>query len=85
MKKLILFFIAISPFAALAQNADSVWFVNNFTKKEVSIPMRDGAKLFTSVYIPNDKVRKAPYSDYPYTLLLRPLWRKLTGHIGETL
>jgi putative CocE/NonD family hydrolase len=82
MKKLILFFIAISPFAALAQNADSVWFVNNFTKKEVSIPMRDGAKLFTSVYIPNDQsekhpilITRTPYSCAPYGKAYRAYWR----------
>ena len=42
-------------FSISAQNADSTWFVNNYTKKEVYIPMRDGIKLFTSFYIPKDK------------------------------
>ena len=46
---------------------------NNYTKREVSIPMRDGIKLFTSVYEPKDKSRKypimfdrTPYSVAPY-------------------
>jgi predicted acyl esterase len=40
-----------------AQNSqDSLWFRQNYTKKEVMIPMRDGIKLFTSIYIPKDLV-----------------------------
>jgi putative CocE/NonD family hydrolase len=57
----------------LGQNADSSWFVNNYTKKEVYIPMRDGVKLFTSFYIPKDNSEKhpflltrTPYSCAPY-------------------
>jgi len=56
-----------------AQNADSIWIVNNYTKMEVMIPMRDGVKLFTSVYLPKDKTEKhpilierTPYSCSPY-------------------
>ncbi len=58
---------------AAAQNADSIWMVNNYTKKEVSIPMRDGKKLFTAVYIPKDTtaqhpllMKRTPYSCAPY-------------------
>ena len=65
-------FVIIS-FSAAAQNTDSTWFVNNYTKKEVLIPMRDGIKLFTSFYIPKDKTEKhpflitrTPYSCAPY-------------------
>ncbi len=60
-------------FAATAQNVDSLYFANNYTKKEVYIPMRDGVKLFTSFYIPKDKTEKhpflitrTPYSCAPY-------------------
>jgi len=56
-----------------AQDADSSWFVSNYTKKEVYIPMRDGIKLFTSIYIPRDKselhpvlMTRTPYSCAPY-------------------
>lgn len=57
-----------------AQNSqDSLWFRQNYTKKEVMIPMRDGIKLFTSIYIPKDLaeahpiiMRRTPYSCYPY-------------------
>ena len=62
--------IQISLFA---QNEDSVWFVNNYTKIERQIPMRDGIKLFTSIYLPKDKsekhpflITRTPYSCAPY-------------------
>ncbi|MFN0086963.1 MAG: CocE/NonD family hydrolase [Blastocatellia bacterium] len=45
----------------------------NYTKTEYRIPMRDGVKLFTSVYVPKDQTRKypflmqrTPYSVAPY-------------------
>jgi putative CocE/NonD family hydrolase len=63
-------FITIS---VTAQNADSTWFVNNYTKKEVYITMRDGVRLFTSLYIPKDNTEmhpflmtRTPYSCAPY-------------------
>ncbi|MQY79205.1 MAG: X-Pro dipeptidyl-peptidase, partial [Bacteroidetes bacterium] len=39
-----------------------------YTKKEVYIPMRDGVRLFTSVYIPNDTTQLHPILMYrtPY-------------------
>ena len=68
-------------FTAKAQNADSTWFVNNYTKKEVYIPMRDGIKLFTSFYIPKDAAEKhpflmtrTPYSCAPYGDKYAPMW-----------
>lgn len=45
----------------------------NYTKQEVMIPMRDGIKLFTSIYIPKDTsqrypimLNRTPYSVAPY-------------------
>jgi uncharacterized protein len=59
--------------AMLSQNADSIWIVNNYTKIERQIVMRDGIKLFTSLYIPKDAAEKhpilmerTPYSCAPY-------------------
>ncbi|WP_184549191.1 CocE/NonD family hydrolase [Mucilaginibacter sp. FT3.2] len=82
MKKLGLLIICLFPLIASAQNADSAWFVNNYIKKEVSIPMRDGAKLFTSVYLPKDQTEKhpilmtrTPYSCAPYGTGYRAYWR----------
>ena len=44
-----------------------------YTKREVLIPMRDGAKLFTAIYTPKDTTRtypilmqRTPYSVWPY-------------------
>ncbi len=65
--------VALTPLVSMAQNADSLWVVNNYTKKEVMIPMRDGVKLFTTMYIPKDAAEKhpilitrTPYSCAPY-------------------
>jgi len=65
--------------AALAQNRgggagrSSESVRSNYTKFEYQIPMRDGVKLFTSVYAPKDKSRqypilllRTPYSVGPY-------------------
>jgi putative CocE/NonD family hydrolase len=52
---------------------DSAWIRDNYTKKEVYIPMRDGTRLFTAVYLPKDVSEKhpilltrTPYSCAPY-------------------
>ena len=67
------FVVWLWSFSLAAQNADSTWIVNNYTKIERQIPMRDGIKLFTSVYIPKDRSEqhplllvRTPYSSAPY-------------------
>lgn len=62
--------------AALASQtpaADSAYIRNNFTKREVMIPMRDGKRLFTAIYTPKDAkgsypilLKRTPYSCSPY-------------------
>ena len=75
MKKyFILYLIAAFTFlTSYAQNADSAWFRANYYKIERQIPMRDGKKLFTALYIPKDTsvthpilFNRTPYSCYPY-------------------
>lgn len=73
MKKIVLLIFLFLPSLLFAQNADSTWFVNNYVKKEVTIPMRDGVKLFTAIYTPKDQSEKhpilltrTPYSCAPY-------------------
>ena len=73
MKKLPAFLLLLACSSAIGQDIDSVWIVNNYTKKEVYIPMRDGKKLFTAVYIPKDTsenypilMMRTPYSVAPY-------------------
>jgi putative CocE/NonD family hydrolase len=52
---------------------DSAYIRDNYFKKEVSITMRDGVHLFTSIYIPKDTtqqypilMQRTPYSVGPY-------------------
>ncbi|MEO8765484.1 MAG: CocE/NonD family hydrolase [Ginsengibacter sp.] len=59
--------------ALFSQNHDSAMFVNSYTKMERNITMRDGVKLFTSIYVPKDVTAKhpilmirTPYSCAPY-------------------
>jgi len=76
MKKIILpLLLIVIAVAAKAQseNQDSAWIKDSYTKLEQLIPMRDSIKLFTTVYLPNDKSEKhpilmvrTPYSCTPY-------------------
>jgi putative CocE/NonD family hydrolase len=61
------------PFLSFAQEKDTEKIQNNYTKKEYQITMRDGVKLFTTVYTPKDTTRtypilmlRTPYSCRPY-------------------
>jgi len=54
-------------------NPDAAYVKDNYQKFEYQIPMRDGKKLFTSVYVPKDQSKKypimmdrTPYSVAPY-------------------
>ncbi len=46
------------------------YITDNYTKREAMIPMRDGVKLFTSIYEPKDKSQKYPIllDRTPYTV-----------------
>ncbi len=75
MKKFCLSLPTVFFFAmAFAQSSlDSAWILDNYYKIERMIPMRDGVKLFTSIYIPKDTTEKhpvlmtrTPYSCAPY-------------------
>lgn len=53
--------------------SDSAFLHDNFTKREVMIPMRDGKHLFTAIYTPKDRsktypilLKRTPYSCAPY-------------------
>jgi hypothetical protein len=50
------------PLTLYAQDfkADSLYMRTHYDKVEYSIPMRDGIKLFTLVYLPKDQTRKYP-------------------------
>nr|WP_294949511.1 CocE/NonD family hydrolase [uncultured Mucilaginibacter sp.] len=74
MKKtlLIAFSVLLLGFTSLAQS-DAAYIKDNYIKFEYEVPMRDGKKLFTSVYAPKDQTKKYPimmdrtcYSVAPY-------------------
>ncbi|MRG45953.1 CocE/NonD family hydrolase [Chitinophaga sp. SYP-B3965] len=70
----ILLITLLAYFTSAARvNEDSLWIRNNYVKKEMTISMRDGVKLFTTVYVPKNKTEKhpilmmrTPYSCAPY-------------------
>jgi len=70
---LILFFLFAIASIVCAQDITEDWIKKNYTKKEYMIPMRDGIRLFTTVYVPNSVeemhpilVMRTPYSCAPY-------------------
>ncbi len=78
---LIVFLFALSvvasfgqaPAMSKAQDELAKYIKDNYVKTEVMIPMRDGVKLFTSIYEPKGKAEKypilmsrTPYSVAPY-------------------
>lgn len=57
-------FLSLFPFllGLSALGSAQVEYVReNYTKREVEITMRDGVKLFTSIYTPKDASKKAPF------------------------
>ncbi|RZM29495.1 MAG: CocE/NonD family hydrolase [Pedobacter sp.] len=62
--------VLLSASTAFAQQTDSAYVRDNYTKIERNIPMRDGKKLFTAIYIPKDQTRKYPFmiNRTPYTV-----------------
>src|ERR1700749_98397 len=74
---LLAFSFLLLAFNSFAQpnTSDAAYIKNNYTKYEYQIPMRDGKKLFTAVYVPKDKSKtypfmmdRTPYSVGPYGL-----------------
>ena len=73
MSKLFSSLFFLSFLIVQGQVIDTNWLAKNYNKQEVSIPMRDGIKLFTSIYTPKDNSEKhavlmvrSPYSVAPY-------------------
>jgi putative CocE/NonD family hydrolase len=59
--------------AADAPDTNAVWLAEHYTKYEHRIPMRDGVRLFTRVYVPKDDsqswpilLTRTPYALKPY-------------------
>lgn len=77
MRKLPLLFVALFVFVNVPQlraqqQTDELaqYIRENYDKREVRIPMRDGINLFTSIYTPKDKSQKYPIlrNRTPYTV-----------------
>ena len=74
LKIIAVFAICFTCFCTNAQNTqDSLWIKEHYYKIERYAPMRDGVKLFTSIYLPKDTTAKhpilltrTPYSCSPY-------------------
>lgn len=64
---LLAFFV---PSLASADIPDSVYVRTHYTKIEKLVPMRDGVKLFTAIYMPKDKSKRYPFliNRTPYTV-----------------
>ncbi|HEY0778124.1 MAG TPA: CocE/NonD family hydrolase [Gemmatirosa sp.] len=63
----------LAPAVTRAQDVDTAYVRAHYLKREVSIPMRDGVRLFTSIYVPRDTTHaypvmldRTPYSVAPY-------------------
>ena len=86
MKHYLLLLLCLCPLILSAKNdrkADSLYFRKNYTKQEVRIPMRDGIRLFTTVYAPRDNSEKhpilmirTPYSVAPYGKDYSMIWER---------
>src|SRR5947209_7562502 len=71
---IVLVLAAFLPSCLLSQSGiDQAFIRDNYTKREVYIIMRDGAKLYTAIYEPNDTtqpypilIQRTPYSCSPY-------------------
>jgi putative CocE/NonD family hydrolase len=62
-----------APAAERAADTNAVWLAEHYTKYEHRIPMRDGVRLFTRVYVPKDDsqswpviLTRTPYALKPY-------------------
>ena len=76
MGRMLLLCLLILPLYAQEENpakAQAEYTRSHYTKFDYRIPMRDGVKLFTSVYVPKDTAKpypilmqRTPYSVAPY-------------------
>jgi uncharacterized protein len=76
MKRIAVLFLALFTQFLNAQNVapNETWATENYTKTSVNITMRDGIKLYTSIYAPKNNstkhpilLNRTPYSIAPYS------------------
>src|SRR5215831_19861686 len=63
-------FLLLAPFAIAQPPINRDFVRENYTKFEYRVPMRDGIKLFTSVYVPKDAITEG--KSYPILLQRTP-------------
>ena len=82
MKKILMLLLLLATSVAgvmaqgrFANKEDSLYIREHYTKSEIMVPVRDGVKLFTSIYTPKDisatkrypiMLSRSPYSVAPY-------------------
>jgi uncharacterized protein len=66
-------FVCVSGSISRGQDTNAAWMAEHYTKYEHLIPMRDGIRLFTRVYVPKDDsqswpilLTRTPYALKPY-------------------
>src|SRR5260221_2485223 len=74
--RFLLLLALLTPFRCCSQDrrgTDPDYVKNNYDKQEAYIPMRDGKRLYTAIYIPKDHnqpypflMERTPYSSGPY-------------------
>ena len=86
LSRLILFVLTslIYSTSLPAQNINEAWVQQNYSKREVYVPMRDGIQLYTAIYEPLDKEshpilwQRTPYGCHPYgPNMSSALWKGL--------
>ncbi len=91
MKKIISIFVALFSIAVVAaqpaESIDALWMKANYTKAEYMIPMRDGVRLYTAVFIPKNKkalhpvlMTRTPFSCAPYGKKNSSFWEEKIYH-----
>jgi putative CocE/NonD family hydrolase len=71
--RLVGIWLAISGVAAADEASSREEFIrSHYTKYELRIPMRDGVRLFTSVYVPNRLPTEPPTDGYPIMMVRTP-------------
>src|SRR3990170_4392167 len=60
MKRALVPIVVLLLPATLAAQQDADVLRANYTKREVLVPMRDGVRLFTAIYVPNDTTPQHP-------------------------
>ncbi len=74
--------LPILTLAQIRRGADMDFIRQNFDKREVSIPMRDGKKMYTVIYMPKDHSHPYPFPGWK-GLRIRPALMETPLHRGS--